>query len=69
MDWATLEKKKQGGWGYGMSRGTEEIEGGSSRGLIKNNVEYPGRIKKKSWNFHGSWFQALKFLWGVTQSF
>ena len=26
------------------------------QGLIKNNVKFPDVIKKKTWNFQGSWF-------------
>ena len=29
--WLDAEKKKQGGWGYGISRGIEEIVSGFSR--------------------------------------
>ena len=47
------KKSKQGGWGYGISRGIKEIACGSSRGQLKtkwnfqgwprkNNVEFPG---------------------------
>ena len=31
------------------------------QGLIKNNVEFPGMIKKKPWNLPGPWFKAIKF--------
>ena len=32
IDWAIPEKKTGGGWGYGISRGIEEMTSGFSRG-------------------------------------
>ena len=37
------------------------------QGLIKNEVEFLGVTKKKSWNFQGSSILGLKFPRGVTQ--
>ena len=40
------------------------------QGLIKNNVEFPGIIKKKPWYLPGPWFKAIKFPRGIiTQIF
>ena len=64
---AVLEKKQTGG-----ERAVKDMEfsgvgtdwinrSGFSQGLIKNNAEFPGLIKK-SWGIsRGSWFYALKF--------
>ena len=35
-------------WGYGVSRGIEEITSEISLGLIENNVGFPELIKKES---------------------
>ena len=53
-----LKKTKQGVLRiYGISRDIEETASGFSRVLIKDNVRFPGMIKKKiMWNFQGSWF-------------
>ena len=45
------KKSKQGGWGYGISRGIKEIACGFSS----------GDQEKITWNFQGSWFLVLEF--------
>ena len=37
------------------------------QGSIKKEMEFPGVIKKKVWNVHGSWFLTLEIPMGVTQ--
>ena len=46
LKWAIPEKNQTGGWGYGISRGIEEIASGISR----------GDQEKIMWNFQGSLF-------------
>ena len=58
--WVKIDKgqsrKKPGElWGYGISRGIDEEIATKwyFHGLIENDIEFAGMIKKKLWNFQG----------------
>ena len=53
QEWAIPEKKKQGGWGYGIFRGIKEIACGISRSYLKMKWNFQGWPRKISMEFPG----------------
>ena len=62
------KKTKQGGWGYGISRGVKEIACGISRGYYQkqSGISKGWPRKNHMRKFQGSWFLALEFPRDVT---
>ena len=62
LKWAISEKKKGGCWGYGVSRGIEEIGSWFSRGYLKTT-----QLRKNYVNFPGVLVLGLKISEGCNK--